>query len=133
MQDKRIDCTETIGRRVFSKSLAEKLLDGLSPNWSKVRSSLAPSQREHSVSADRLDGADCFVLTKIHDATALQRAQPSESHGWLCCKACAFKTLGGTVCVPGATENPDHCSVVLVLQGRRQVLDFLSSIPIGQL
>lgn len=132
MQDKRIDCNETIGRGVFSRSLAEKLRDGLSPNWRKVHSMLTPRKGEASVSADRLDRADYFVLTKLHSAKARQRAQPSEFHGWFCCKACVFKTLGGKVCASGTTENPNHCNVVLVLQGRRQVLDFLSSIPIEQ-
>lgn len=52
MQDTRIDCNATIGRGVFSNSLAEMLRDGLSPNWRKVRSLLTPPQGEDSVSSD---------------------------------------------------------------------------------
>lgn len=132
MQDEPIKCDEAIGRGVFSKSLAERLRSGASPPWKQVRSLLTPRTGENSVSADRLDGADRLALTKFHDAKAAKRAQTSEFHGWFCCKACVFKTLGGTVRASGTTENPNHCDVSVVLQDRKRVLEFLSSIPMEQ-
>lgn len=130
MQNEQIDCDETIGRGIFSERVAEKLRNGLAIDWRKVRSLLTPGKGKDCVSADRLDKADCFVLTKFHDSKAPQRAQPSKFYGWFQCKARIFKACGGTVRASGTTENPSHCDVSVELQGRMQVLDFLSSIPI---
>ena len=48
---------------------------------------VSPARGQKTVTADRLDSADCVALTKFHDAKALKRAQqPSAFHGWLVCK-----------------------------------------------
>ena len=133
MQGTQIDRSERIGRGVFSNSVARKLRERRALNWRKVRGLFSPAPGELTVSADRLDAADCVALTALHDANARARAQqPSRFHGWFACKASAFTNRKGTVVPSPTADNPYHCDVDARLKDRDDVGAFLSAIPLEQ-
>ena len=98
-----------------------------------MRALFSPPKGCCSVSADRLDLADCVALTALHDAGAPERAQqPSRFHGWFACKASAFMDRKGSVTPSATKQNPYHCEVDAKLSDRDAVATFLSSIPLEQ-
>lgn len=133
MQGTQIDGSERIGRGVFSSSVARKLRERRALNWRKVRGLFSPASGERTVSADRLDAADCVALTALHDSNARARAQqPSRFHGWFACKVSAFTNRNGTVAPSPTADNPYHCDVDAGLKDRDDVGAFLSAIPLEQ-
>lgn len=132
MQSAPIDQNERIGRGVFSESLAGRLRERRSPKWVSIRSLFAPPQDRTTVSADRLDRADCTALTKFHSQNAANRAQQSKFHGWFACKASVYICRGGTVQQSAEAGNPSHCDVNAKLATREDVANFLRAIPMEE-